>query len=123
MLAQGAKYQKRAISRNALITCCFVLIGGFRCHHIPTGLAKNVNFFIFQFLPSAKPHGQHVVFQVRMRRRTRRREGYFKKIILHNYNFWFPGIRDSVWSTCGVSGKDEEEDEEEGGIFQENHPQ
>ena len=74
-----------------------------------------ITFFIF--LPSAKPHGQHVVFQVR-RRRMRRREGYFKKIILHNYNFWFPGIRDSVWSTCGVSGKDEE-DEEEGGIFQE----
>ena len=38
------------------------------------------------FLPSAKPHGQHVVFQVRRRRRMREggREGYFKKPVSPN---------------------------------------
>ena len=48
MLAQGAKYEKRAISRNTLPVCCFVLIIVLRHHHIPTGLTKSANFFIFR---------------------------------------------------------------------------
>ena len=77
------------------------------------------------FLPSAKLHGQHVVFRLRRRtRRTReggtfqenhdqqlqflisqiqhvvfrvrrRREGHFMKIMINNYYFWFP--RFNIW--------------------------
>ena len=48
MLAQGAKYQKRAPSTNTLIVCCFdwwpiAYLQG------PADLVKNVNFLFFNF--------------------------------------------------------------------------